>query len=1061
MRWSRAGVDDENGTPAAVSASRRRWRRRYGAVLLVPAVALLVWAERRPIVSRFIDGELARAGVPARYGIADLGLGRQRLTGVVIGDPADPDLTADWVETRTEFGLSGPYLAGLSAGNVQIRAALKDGRLSLGAIDRLLPAPSGKPFALPSLPVSVARAEIRLQTPYGPVLLAVAGRGRLSDGFAGPLAAVAPRLSFGGCTVRNMRGAMTVSIDQARPRLVGPIGAAGIACPERGVGIAGAGARLDMVLGPALDRWSGDARISADSASVNGGEAGHLSGTLAIAGNARATEGTVDLAVQSLRTAMGSAARGSLDGVYAIGQRPRLQGQVRLRGVNPAAAWRERLLAMRGTGAGTPVGPLVERLATALAAAARNLSADADLRIGQEGVRLGQMTLTSASGGRAILTAAGEQGIAIGSAGMRVNGRLTTGGGGLPQMQVTLAQATSGGAIRGRAIVNPYDAAAARIALAPVAFAVTPAGRFEVTTRMTLTGPLADGGVEALTMPLVVRGYGRGRVTVNPRCTPVAFRRVAVAGLVVDPASLSLCPTAAALVALDDGRLTGGARLPATTLTGRLGATPLSLTAAGAALRLGRAGFVLDGIATTLGAPGRETRLAADRLTGTIAGGAVAGRFAGATGQIANVPLLMSRGAGEWRLAGGRLSLAAILGVADAQTAAPRFRPLDARQVTFALQDGRIVVGGVLHEPTTGTRIADVAIGHHLSTGRGRADLSVPAITFGTGFQPDLLTPLTFGVIADVNGRIDGAGHIAWSPDGVASTGDFGTAAGTPGIDLAAAFGPAQGIAGRIRFDDLLGLHTPPGQVATVRSVNPGIAVEDGTVRFQLLGGTRVQVEGARWPFAGGALTLDPSLLDFDGARSRQLTFRVIGAQAGQFLQQFDFDNLNATGTFDGVLPMVFDQSGGRIEGGSLRMREGGGTIAYVGALGEEQLGLWGNLAFEALRSLRYRSLALTMDGPLAGEMVTGVRFTGVSQGQGAKSNFLVRRLQRLPFVFNIRIRAPFRGLIDSAASFYDPRRLIQRNLPALLEEQNRRATPPAVPAPTPSIQPPASETVR
>ena len=61
------------------------------------------------------------------------------------------------------------------------------------------------------------------------------------------------------------------------------------------------------------------------------------------------------------------------------------------------------------------------------------------------------------------------------------------------------------------------------------------------------------------------------------------------------------------------------------------------------------------------------------------------------------------------------------------------------------------------------------------------------------------------------------------------------------------------------------------------------------------------------------------------------------------------------------------------------------------------------------------------MNGPLAGEMVTDVRFAGISQGAGAKSNFLVRRLQKLPFVFNIRIKAPFRGLLDSAQTFYDP----------------------------------------
>jgi hypothetical protein len=214
-----------------------------------------------------------------------------------------------------------------------------------------------------------------------------------------------------------------------------------------------------------------------------------------------------------------------------------------------------------------------------------------------------------------------------------------------------------------------------------------------------------------------------------------------------------------------------------------------------------------------------------------------------------------------------------------------------------------------------------------------------------------------------------------------------------------------------------------------------------------------VQVEGARWPFAGGTLSLDPSRLDFSATGERRLTFRVEAARADQFLQQFDFSNLNATGVFDGVLPMIFDANGGRIEQGRLTMREGGGTIAYVGELGQQQLGLWGNLAFQALKSLRYRSLDVVLNGSLGGEMVTDVRFAGISQGAGAKSNFLIRRLQRLPLVFNMRIKAPFRGLLDSAQSFYDPRRLIQRNLPALLEEQNRAGQP--------SIQPPASENKR
>jgi translocation and assembly module TamB len=301
-----------------------------------------------------------------------------------------------------------------------------------------------------------------------------------------------------------------------------------------------------------------------------------------------------------------------------------------------------------------------------------------------------------------------------------------------------------------------------------------------------------------------------------------------------------------------------------------------------------------------------------------------------------------------------------------------------------------------------------------------------------------------------VHGSVSGEGHIAWTPDGVTSSGRFGTR----DTDLAAAFGPVTGLSTEIVFTDLLNMTSAPGQIATVKSINPGVEVVDGTVRYRLLAGQRVQVDGARWPFAGGALALDPTLLDLAQDRERRLTFQVDGADAAMFLQQFDFKNLNATGVFDGTLPMIFDAKGGRIENGRLAIRQGGGSLAYVGEISQKDLGFWGNLAFGALKSLRYRSLKIAMNGPLAGEMITEVHFTGVSQGEGAKTNFLIRRLQRLPFAFNVRIRAPCRGLLDSAQDYWEPSRLIERNLPALIEQQNRAT------GAKPPVQPPASRTV-
>ncbi len=531
-------------------------------------------------------------------------------------------------------------------------------------------------------------------------------------------------------------------------------------------------------------------------------------------------------------------------------------------------------------------------------------------------------------------------------------------------------------------------------------------------------------------------------------CAPVSWAGIAVAGLRLETGAVRLCPDR---VALANGRARGGLSLAGTRLTGRLGTTPLTLAATGARLRLADRDFAIEGIEARLGGPQRMSRLAIGTLAGRLTPAGLTGSFVRAGGQIGVVPLLMSDAVGDWRLADGALSLTGALAVAD--TAAPaRFQPMAARAVTLRLAGNRIDARGTLHEPTTGTRVATVVIRHDLAAGSGTADLAVPSLTFARGFQPELLTRIVFGVIADVRGTVAGEGHIAWGNLGVTSTGAFTTA----GTDLAAAFGPVEGLAGTIHFTDLLALESAPGQRVTVRSINPGIAVTDGVATFQTLPGTRVSVADARWPFAGGSLVLEPTLLDFSGQAQRSMTFRVTGAAADQFLQQFDFKNLDATGTFDGVLPMVFDAAGGRIEGGHLQVRLGGGGLAYVGPISQKDIGFWPNLAFQALKSLRYRSLAVLMNGPLAGEMVTEVRFAGVSQGEGAEKSgiagLLIGRLQRLPFVFNIRIQAPFRGLLDATASFYDPKRLISRNLPQLLEDERRRAGPP--------IQPPASETV-
>jgi translocation and assembly module TamB len=1045
------GADDRRRIVALLRVPRRgRIPFAIGVATLMLLIA--IWTQRHPIAENFIDGELARRGVEARYDVVDIGFSTQRLENLVIGDPARPDLVADWVVVRTSVGFDGPQVEAIEAGAVRLRGRLIDGRLSLGAVDRMLPEPSGAPFSLPELMVSVRDGRMRLETPMGLVGVKLAGGGVLNDGFRGRLVAVSDAIDLGGCRAHGVRASTAIAIEKGAPRLSGPVGVEAMAC-DGGAEGRGLAADMALALGPALDRWDGRVDVKAGAAQASGVALAGLGGQIDFAGDARETQGRAALTSAEMASRWGNAAGVEAQLRYAVGGAGfRTEGRVSAADATLALTTLADLRALAGSATATPVAPLAERLANALASAGRRMAIDLTGEVESGGLRIAEARIEAASGARIALS--GGEGLAYRwpSGATTLAGELRIGGGGLPDARVALAR-DAAGALNGEAWIAPYRAGDTALALEPVRFSAAPGGATRIATRIGLSGPLAGNGrIDGLEMPVVARWDGRGTLTVNGECAPVRLGNLRISALRTGPIATRLCPVGGAMLAMGRGGVRGGVQAVGLGFAGTLGTTPIDLRTARAAFGVGDMALAIGDAKVRLGAGERVSRLDIATLDGRVRGGGAAGSFAGADGQIANVPLILSDGAGGWRFDGARLTLAGeALRVTDAARPA-RFEPLAADDFALTLAGNAIGATGTLTVPGRGIEVADVTIAHDLGAGSGRADLNVAGIRFGDTFQPEALTRLTLGVIAEVEGSVSGRGQIRWSPDGVTSDGMFRT----DNTNLAAAFGPVEGISGEIRFTDLLGLVTESGQLGTIAVANPGIAVENGEVRYRLIGEQRVAVEGGRWPFAGGALVLEPTVLDFGQDVERRMTFRVEGVDAAQFLQQFEFGNLNATGTFDGVLPMVFDQRGGRIVDGRLAVREGGGTLAYKGEVSRENLGTWGNIAFGALRSLRYESLNVTLNGPLAGEMVSEIRFAGVSQGEGAKRNFLIDRVARLPFVFNVTVRAPFRQLLDSVRSYYDPGRLIERNLPALIEQQERQTEPEERPA----VQPSASETM-
>jgi len=477
------------------------------------------------------------------------------------------------------------------------------------------------------------------------------------------------------------------------------------------------------------------------------------------------------------------------------------------------------------------------------------------------------------------------------------------------------------------------------------------------------------------------------------------------------------------------------AGVPSLRLTGMLGETPITLDS-------GAVGFAWPGTLTAnrlnvaLGPAATATRFAVTDLTAQI-GGEISGTFAGTDVLLFAVPLDVRDASGNWRYADGRLQLTGgAFRLTDRQQASPRFEPMVARGATLALEDNLITANALLREPMSDREVTRVAIRHDLATGTGSADLAVEGLLFDRALQPVALSPLALGIVANVDGVVTGRGRIDWSETALTSSGSFSST----DLDFAAAFGPVTGASGTVRFTDLLGLTTAPGQVLRVRAINPGIEVNDGEVRFQLRNGEVLAVEGGTWPFLGGTLTMRPLDITFGVSEVRSYIFEIVGLDAALFLQRLELDNLAATGTFDGTIPVVFDRAGnGSLQGGELLSRPLGGNVSYVGELTYEDLSPMANYAFDMLKSLNYRQMRIQMDGALAGEIVTRVRLDGVSQGDGATRNFISRRLARLPIRFDVNIRAPFLALINSVRGLYDPEAVRDPRELGLLDAQGNR----------------------
>lgn len=1034
----------QSHTPRKHFPMRKRSAVALALTVSAAATAMVAWVNREAIVAGYVDDALTSRGVDARYQIDHIGFRSQRLTNVVIGDPGNPDLTARAIEVDLGIGLTGPYVAAVRVDGVHVRGRWTGDKLSFGELDRLIPEDDGEPPELPDIDLALRDASATIDSPWGQMALDAAGHGPLRAGFHGRVAVHAPQLAVGGCVLSASEAMLRIKVEDTIPKLSGPLGIGAVNCSNGAGRIKDVRIGMDANMPLSLEGSEATLRLRSGAARISGGTIASLDGEVHMSAHA---DGNYEAhwTVNGINPALSWGSVHALEwtGDAALGAAGDVQahGALRLAGIRGGTPLRDALAAMRSGTAGTPVGPIIGQMTGAVGAASRGASATAsyDFVRPHEGpmqMNMGNISVDAGSG--AYIQIARPDALrwspSVGAR-LALTGRF--GGGGLPRGSFEMQ---TGGpspvALSGEVRIAPIDHNGASLALTPVRFSSDGSGtRF--ATAALLSGPLGGGRVEGLSLPIDGRVGADGRVAIGSGCRTVGWQRIISGSLTLSAGIMPLCAQdGSPLFQYDHNGVTGKIAVPALSLNGHSGASPMTVQMGPAHIDLATMRFAMNNLGITIGAGEGATHLNAAAIEGSRDGAAMAGMIRRASGSIGSVPFLFSDADGEWRWNNGVGTLDAGLRITDAAVD-DRFNPLSSDDTQITYRDGSVNVVGSLFEPSTRTRVANVTIDHRFADGNGSARFAIPAIAFVRGgIQPVLLTRLSLGVAADVIGEVVGSGRVDWNSTGVtSSSGDFATEA----MDLAAAFGPVQRMSGRIHFSDLVGLATPPGQEVRLGSVNPGVEVTDGVLHYQLLPGQRVAVESGRWPFAGGELSLRPTLLDYSADVPRFLTFDVSGVDAALFLSRYEFDNITATGVFDGTLPTKFTADGGRVEGGVLQSRAGG-SLAVVGELAQRDLGFFGNLAFGTLKSLRYDSLTINMNGRIDGEMLTEVRFAGLAQGEGADNSLITRAFRRLPIIFNIRINAPFQQLLTSARGLYDPTLVIGQNVDALVRAEREAA---------------------
>jgi hypothetical protein len=321
-----------------------------------------------------------------------------------------------------------------------------------------------------------------------------------------------------------------------------------------------------------------------------------------------------------------------------------------------------------------------------------------------------------------------------------------------------------------------------------------------------------------------------------------------------------------------------------------------------------------------------------------------------------------------------RLDVAAIRDLASPARFAPLSADLRVTPVWPAGDDVRLSLN--VHAPEKRYAL-NVEASYEEASNQAVALVRLPPLVFEPGvYQPKDLSPISAAYAKDVSGSVEVSGEITWR-DGVFAS-DLDVAV----RDLSAtAFGTRmERMNTLIKFDNVMPLSTPPGQLVAIAGIDAGLPMRDALISLALDPDGIVVLESAEMKFAGGEVTSDRASWRI-GSDPEPLLLQVTGVDVGALFALADMAELTASGTLDGTIPVRFADGDVIIEDASLASRVPG-ELHYLpdgtpAGLGSDEASL--DLVLDALSNFHYERLEVDLDRAAGGETEIGLHIAGAN----------------------------------------------------------------------------------